>query len=426
MKAATNTIFYRFGLIEQQSHHRIMSLLMISLLILPFGFMTFKSLFGLLSAFCLLLSLIALFIKPELVNHFFKEKSSFLIVLCLISTPICIFLTQVIRGNISASAYDGPIRLTAAFFVLLAIYKHRIDFSRILSLSIPLTLLCILVYAKLGHNQYGERLTNDYLDPIIWGNFSVILGFMSLASIQSNDHFYLKTYKFFGFILGVSMSILSQSRSGWVAAVAMALALLILKREQLTIKKIAILIFGLVIILLSLYFFVDIFKLRIDTALSEILDWGQKSVKDSSAGIRLNMLEISSHIFLLSPWVGFGEFSKLPLENNLNVLLIADPGAAFTLQCCGPHNDFVAHALKFGIFGIFSFISKFLIPIYIFFHSKHHQSAHMGMMLSIGIIVCGVFSEMQTLKVSYTFYAMFITGLIATSIWKTSKSNEQK
>lgn len=399
---------------------------MISLLILPFGFMTFKSLFGVLSAICLLLSLLALFIKPDLVNHFFKEKNSYLIILCLISAPICIFLTQVIRGNISISAYDGPIRLTAAFFILLAIYKHRIDFSKILSLSIPLTLLAILIYAKLGNNPYGERLTNNYLDPIIWGNFSVILGFMSLASIQSNDHPILKAYKLSGFSLGLIMSLLSQSRSGWVAAVVMTLVLLILKREELTIKKIVTYIFALVIVLLSLYFFVDTFKFRIDAAVSEVFAWGEKSHKDSSAGMRLNMLTISSHIFLLSPWVGFGEFSRLPLENNLNVLLIADPGATFTLQCCGPHNDFVAHALKFGAFGVFAFISKFFIPIYIFLHSKHHQSVGMGMMLSIGIIICGFFSEMQTLKVSYTFYAIFITGLIATTIWKNNKSYEQK
>jgi len=222
------------------------------------------------------------------------------------------------------------------------------------------------------------------------------------------------------------MSILSQSRSGWVAGVVMIIGLLILKRKQLTLKKMGAYIFIVIFFLLSLYLFVDTFKLRIDTAISEIYLWSENYHKDSSTGIRLNMLKISTHIFLLSPWIGFGEFSKLPLENNLNVLLIADPGATFTLQCCGPHNDFVAHALKFGIFGIFSFISKFLIPIYIFLHSKHHQSAHMGMMLSIGIIVCGVFSEMQTLKVSYTFYAMFITGLIATSIWKKNKSNEQK
>ena len=420
MKVATNTIFHRFGLIDQQNHHWIMSLLIISLLILPFGFMTFKSLFGFLSAICLLLSLLALAIKPEAVNHFFKEKNSYLIVLCLISTPICIFLTQVVRGDISIRPYDGPIRLAAALFILLAIYKHRIDFSRILSLSIPLALLSIWIYAKLVSNSYGDRLTNNYLDPIIWGNFSVILGFMSLASIQSNDHFYLKTYKFFGFILGVSMSILSQSRSGWVAAVVMALALIILKKNQLTFKKIVEYIFVIVATLLFLYFFVDTFKLRIDIAFSEVFSWRQKSYEDSATSIRLNMLRISSHLFFLSPWIGFGEFSKLPLENNLSALLVADPGATFTLQCCGPHNDFAAHALKFGLFGIFSFILKFFVPIYIFLYSKHHQSAHMGLMLSIGLIICGFFSEMQTLKVSYTFYAVFIAGLMATTLWKKS------
>lgn len=424
MKSTENTIFYRFGLIDQQTHHWIISLFMISLLILPFGFMTFKSLFGVLSGICLLLSLLALFIKPELVNHFFKEKNSYLIILCLISTPICIFFTQLVRGDVSPQPYDGPMRLAAALIILLAIYKHRIDFSRILSASIPLALLTILIYATLVSNPYGDRLTNNYLDPIIWGNFCVILGFMSLASIQSNDHFYLKTYKIFGFILGTSMSILSQSRSGWMAGIIMTLVLLILKREHLTFKKIFTYIFVLVIVLLSLYLFMDTFKLRIDNAVSEVFAWSQKSHKNSSAGIRLNMVTISSHIFFLSPWVGFGEFSKLPLENNLNVLLIGDPGATFTLKCCGPHNDFLAHALKFGVFGVFSFLSKLFIPIYIFLNSKHHQSAHMGMMLSLGIIICGFFSEMQSLKVSYTFYAVFITGLIATTLWKKSNLYE--
>ncbi len=387
--------------------------------------MTFKSLFGVLSGICLLLSLLALFIKPELVNHFFKEKNSYLIFLCLISTPICIFLTQVIRGNISISAYDGPIRLMAAFFILLAIYKHRIDFSRILSLSIPLTLLGIFIYAKLGNNPYGERLTNSYLDPIIWGNFSVILGFMSLASIQPNDHRLLKAYKLAGFTLGLIMSLFSQSRSGWIAAIIMALILLLLNKKELSFKKATGYFLTLVLLIFALYFFIDSFKLRVDVTISEFFDWQQNPQRDSSTSIRLNMLKISTQLFMLSPWIGFGEFSNLPIEKLSAIHSFADPGSIFTIQCCGPHNDFAAKALKYGIFGVFSFLITYVSPVYIFFKSLHNQSSLMGIMLVTGILVCGFFSEMQTLKVTYTLYAIFIAGLVATAFWKNITKDEK-
>ncbi len=421
MKTATNSIFHRLGLIDRESHNWIIGLLIISLLILPFSFMTIKGSFGILCAICLLLSIFALLLKVES-KSFFKENYFALIIICLTSGPLSILLTQIISGSFSAPAFDGPIRLLAALIVLIAIYKHRIDFSRIISLSIPLALLFIFVYAKYSNHFYGDRLTNGYLDPIIWGNFSIILGFISFASIRSKDHYFFKAYKLMGLILGVTMSILSQSRSGWIAAVIMTLVLLALNRKKFTLMVILGYLSAFILILFSLYLFVDSFKFRIDIAISDIVDWTQNSKESSSAGIRLNMLKISSQIFFLSPWFGFGDFSNLPLENNIYVLSIGDNGATVTLQCCGPHNDFAAHALKYGFFGVFYYLSKFLIPVYIFFKLKHHESALMGMMLSVGFIVCGFFSEMQTLKFSYTFYGVFISGLIATMLWKESQS----
>ena len=262
MKTTSNTVFHRFGLIDQQSHHWVISLFMISLLVLPFGFMTFKGLFGVLSAICLLLSLLALGIKSDYPSNFFKEKYSSLIILCLSATVLSLLLTQAIRGDISAASYDGPVRLLAALPILIAIYKHRIDFSKLLSLVIPLVLLAILIFAKLSTHTYGERLTNHYLDPIFWGNFSIILGFMSFASIQSQDHLLLKIYKFSGFALGISMSLMSQSRAGWIAAIIMALVWLVLNRKELTFKKVMAGLIILIITLVTFYFFIDSFKIK--------------------------------------------------------------------------------------------------------------------------------------------------------------------
>ena len=418
MKNSSDTVFYRFGLIDQQSHHWIISLFMISLLMLPFGFMTFRGLFNVLSAICLLLSLLALGIKSDLPSNFFKEKYSFLIIFCLSAIVLSLLLTQTIRGEISAKSYDGPIRLLAALPILIAIYKHRINFTKLLSLVIPLALLCILIFAKLSTHNYGERLTNHYLDPIFWGNFSIILGFMSFVSIQSQDYLVLKIYKFSGFALGITMSLMSQSRAGWVAAIIMAFAWLALNRKELTFKKVTAYGIILIITLITFYLFIDSFKIRIDTAIVEVLQWQASSQTTSSSGVRLNMWKITVHLFSQSPWIGFGEFSTLPVTKDPYILSFADAESIMTIQCCGPHNEVAAQTLRSGVFGILALLATYMIPMYIFLQSKMSQSTMMGVILCTGIIICGFATEMLGLKVSYTFYAILISGLIATTLWQ--------
>ncbi len=418
MKTASNTVFHRFGLIDQQSHHWIISLFMISLLMLPFGFMTFKGLFGVLSAICLLLSLFALGINSNYPSNFFKEKYSFLIILCLSATVLSLLLTQSIRGDISAASYDGPVRLLAALPILITIYKHRINFPKLLSLVLPLALLGILIFAKLGTHIYGERLTNYYLDPIFWGNFSIILGFMSFASIQYGDHLLIKIYKFSGLALGISMSLMSQSRTGWVAAIMMALVWLTLKRKELKLKKVSAGAIILIITLVIFYFFIDSFKLRVDAGISEVLLLKTNSQIPTSTGARLTMWKISAHFFSLSPWVGYKDLSILPITQDSYILSIADAESIKTFLCCGPHNELATQSLRSGVFGILALLATYMIPMYIFLRSKISQSTLMGMMLCFGVFICGFATEMLSLKISYTLYAILTSGLIATTLWQ--------
>jgi O-antigen ligase len=418
LKTTSNTVFHRFGLIDQQSHHWIISLFMISLLILPFGFMTFKGLFGVLSAICLLLSLLTLGIKPDYPSNFFKEKCSFLIILCLSATVLSLLLTQAIRGDISAASYDGPVRLLAALPILIAIYKHRINFPKLLSLVIPLALLGILIFAKLSTHIYGERLTNHYLDPIFWGNFSIILGFMSFASIQSQDHPLLKIYKFSGLALGITMSLMSQSRAGWIAAIIMALVWLALNRKELTFKKLVVITFASLLTLVLLFILVDSFSARVNGAITEISGWLNKTQTESATGFRLTMWKMTTHLFSQSPWVGYGEFSTLPVTRDPYILSFADAESIMTIQCCGPHNEVAAQTLRSGVFGILALLATYMIPMYIFLRSKINQSTVMGMMLCTGVFICGFATEMLGLKISYTFYAILTSGLMATTLWQ--------
>ncbi len=381
--------------------------------------MTFQGLFGYLSALCLTLSILALFINSNDQINFLRNKYGLLILISLSVTTISILITQILRGDFSAAAYDGPIRLLIVLPILMAIYKHKIDFTKLLSYTIPLALLAIFMYAKLNTHSYEHRLTNPYMDPILWGNFSILLGFLSFASIKSDDQLAIRVYKLFGFGLGGYMSLLSESRSGWLAFIIITFLWLVLNRKNLAPKQ--ILLFGLTFLLglATIYIFSDSFSNRINTAFLEINSWVDKTQIGSSTGYRLTMWKMTLYLFSQSPWVGYGEYSSLPVLNDSYILSFADPGSIYTIQCCGPHNEIAAYGLKFGALGIFSLLAIHFIPTYIFNQSKDFQSKIMGISFCVGIFVCGFTTEMLGLKVTFTFYAIIMSGMLATALWKS-------
>lgn len=399
------------------------SVFTISLLVLPFGYMTVKGLFGVLSAICLFLAILILITDPKSIGTFLQEKYSLPIIFTMLSITISIFISQAIRQQFILNAYDGSSRLILALPILIAIYRLKIDFGKILGLSLPLALLAILIYAKSGSHNYGDRLTNHYLDPIFWGNFSIIMGTFCLASIRMSDSITMNIYKLLGLGLGVTMSILSQSRAGWVAALAMIAILLFVNRKQLTPNQLILYCVLTTMILAVLYLTVNSFQSRIDTAISEIINWINKTETESSTGHRLTMWKMTAHLFSLSPWIGYGDYSALPIMGNAYIQSFADAESLKTIQCCGPHNEIAAQILRSGIFGFIALLATYFLPAYIFSKLKDQQIKSMGMMLCVGFFVCGFGTEMLSLKISYTFYAIQLAGLLATSLWK---NNAQK
>jgi O-antigen ligase len=421
------TFFFDFlhhpGLIPQANASFLNSIFTISLLILPFGYMTVKGVFGILAAICLILALLILMMDTKSVSNFFNQKYSLLIVFTLLAIVLSIFIGQATRGRFLLDAYDGPSRLILALPILIAIHKNKIDFGKVLSLTLPLALLAIFIYAKSGTHSYGDRLTAHYLDPIFWGNFSIIMGLMCLASIEETDSVALKLYKLSGLGLGVTMSILSQSRAGWVAAVVLIVIWLFINRKHLSLKKLALYSLLTIAAVITLYLTVNTFQSRNDTAISEVINWGNKTQTESSTGYRLTMWKMTAYFFSLSPWVGYSEYTTLPIIDDPFIQSFADSESIKTIQCCGPHNEIAAHILRSGSLGITALLATYFLPTYIFIRSKAHQSKSMGIILCMGIFICGFGTEMLGLKISYTFYALLLAGLLATTLWK---SHEQK
>lgn len=417
------SFFKKSGLNEQPLQNFIRKILLILVMLLPFGWMTYRGAFGFTCALILLVSIIQLTINNQF-KIFFRERYSFFVVLCLSAIFLSVLITQLLRGEFYIQAYDGPLRLILALPILVVIFQLKINFGNLISYALPLALINIFIYALLSSNNfYGTRLTNNYLDPIIWGNFSIILGFICLASINPEDSNRLRIYKLLGLALGISMSILSQSRSGWIAGIIMAITWALLNINKISIKKLIATFIVAIIFFTILYFTFTTFKHRIDSTFIEVISWINQTQPISSSGIRLTMWKISWYLFRLSPWIGYGEFSTLPIMSDSYILSFADSESMNTILCCGPHNEIAARLLQSGLLGFTALTICYLGPIYIFLKSKHRQSRGMGIILCIGMIVSGLTGEMLTLKASYNFYAIFISGLLATTLWG---NHEQK
>lgn len=413
-------IFKKIGIIHNQEYSPLKTLLALHLVLILFSWMTYKSLFGYIAASSLILSLLLLMTNKN--NSYFQCKDFAPLAFCLSGISISILINQLSIGNFLIISYDGPIRLILCLPLLIAVYQIKIDFAKIISFTAPLALVFILIYALKSPQYYGNRLSNNFYDPILWGNYCMIISFLSLSSVEKTDSINIKIYKISGFVLGLIMSILSQSRASWIAGIVLTFMILILNLRRLSYKRIFIYVVITALTVIILYTTVQIFKNRIDAGIVEILNWKNGNQTDTSIGTRLTMWKIALHLFTLNPLIGYGEYSALPVMNDAYINSFADKESIRTILCCGPHNELAGHALRFGVIGAITLLATYLYPLFIFSRSTNHQIKLMGSVLCFGVFTCGFGTEMLSLKSSYNFYAVMLAGLMGTMMWKRNGS----
>lgn len=138
------------------------------------------------------------------------------------------------------------------------------------------------------------------------------------------------------------------------------------------------------------------------------------------------MLKIGLELASLKPFLGYGNLNDFSSFIDTSTLSIIEREALAMIGCCGPHNEAIGNLLRAGLFGVFSYLALYLIPFVIFLNHKDIQASVMGAMVVIGLFISGFFTEMLGLKISYTFYAIITSGMLATVLWQKKYSYEQK
>ncbi len=401
------------------------SLIAAMITLTPLFFMTMR---GWTNTWLVIGFILAVIFLPQnfryLLGHL-KYKQTLLIFIAFLSPVFAILCSQILRHDLIFKAFDGPMRAFLAGFVFLLFIVKRINFLAVLQFIAPLSLLiCVAAIHLFPHTSafWGGRFATYFADPLTFGDYSLIIGFVSILTLNNNgnvnsDATPLKLLKLTGLLAGIYLSLGSMSRSGWLA-IPFLIALTCYKfRDNRSIITKGL--FSLLLLFVIVYFFNADIQARFQSIFTEVFGWLEKKehYDSTSGGIRLSMWVVASHLFAMNPLAGYGDLGyREALMNHPAITSLASDIARESMYN-GPHNEFLANMLRSGIFGFIATALLFFAPVLTVLTTPNKNTVQLQLTyiiiaLSIGLLICSMMLEVFNLKYTISFYSFMIAAIM--------------
>jgi O-antigen ligase len=372
-----------------------------------------------------LVSLFYLFRRPKSLANSLWDSYSIAFAFAMASPLFAVFLSEAYHGAFTAPPFDGPSRFLLVIPVFLALRQMEMHIIAYLQYGLPLGALSALFGAMFAWPKWVAN-NSYFVNSIHFGNLALMLGFLSLFSINwvKRDSIPVLVLKIISSLVGIFVSIQSDARGGWIAFPALFFVWWISHNPKNSwVKHFVALLFILLIALLG-YELIGIVQHRMDLIYQNLIEF-QHGNKDTSIGIRLQLWHAAWYLFSNNPvfGVGPGGYAQMmtPLSNSGMLTPIAASYGRGEV-----HNEILAKSSELGIFGFLSLMSIYAIPLTIFIRATRtstsfkRSAAFMGICLVAGFFIFGLTVEIFNLKMTVSFYSLTMAVLLAASIHKPS------
>ncbi len=395
-------------------------IIMLILLSYPALLLTVRSSMGILFGLLLIISAVQLYRMRKSLATSHWDKNSIAFSLAMASPIVAIFLSEAYHGDFHSPSYDWASRFLLAIPIFLALRRTNIRTITVLQFGMPIGALVGLSMLILHPFDWGGRYTtSSFFNLIHFSDTALMLGFLSLFSInwERKDHPLILTLKLCGFFAGFYMSIQSGERGGWVAIPLLLLLWIAAHSGKRFWLHLSLSIPIVIAAIWLSYSMLDIVHSRIDAIFSDIQNFAHGN-KDTSIGIRFQHWQVALHLFFEHPFFGVGPegFARAIPELQSNGMLT--PTAA-RLGYSEVHNEILAKCASTGLFGLFSILSVYLVPLFIFWRSSKSAesnskiAAFMGICLVSGFFVFGLTVEIFDLRMTAAFFSFTLAVLMA-------------
>lgn len=341
--------------------------------------------------------------------------------LAMASLTVAILLSEWSHGRFVPQPYDGASRFLFAIPIYLMLRATRSDLIAPLEYAFPLGALSGAAVILWFPRDWGDgRLGSYFLNPIHFGDLALILGALSLFSIdwRGRDRMVLRVLKWSGLAAGLYASVVSGSRGGWVALPVIA-GLWIQHRwpHRPFWQRLGML--GVVLVIgVTAFLVVPQIHGRIDDIGANLsaLSHGDPN---TSIGIRLQLWKVAWLLFRAHPLFGVGPHGFQALMAPLSQQgLLTQTAAMFGRG--EVHNEIMARAVKLGIFGLVAIVSVYLVPFVLFLRAVRRSAcawqrtaALMGLAFVISFFIFGLTVETFDLTMTAAFYTLTVAVLLA-------------
>jgi O-antigen ligase len=380
-----------------------------------------------LGAFVSALFLVCSERKPAANVDVMNSQKLFLIFIFL-APVLGVAMSSLLRGSNVLANYDSPSRFLIAIAVFLFVIRQKINTAKYLQYTAPLGLIITLSqqYLTVQSNFWGpDRMATYFADPLVFGYTALTLGLLSLTSINllGKDDAKLVVLKLLGAGIGAYLSIMSGSRTGWLA-VPLVIAIAIYRRKVLNGKALHFLVLGVLgLLAFGAYRFSNTIQQRVMIGVSEVMNYSWQGIApETSVGLRITFLRIASDMFAASPWAGVGDNGYDLKSLPARIYTYASPESIRLAFNAGFHNEMVSNGVRFGIGGLLSAALLFLGPMFVFVQQTSSVSivsrsnALLGIVFTTCFFVSSFSTEVFDLKYMASFYALIVAMLSASAI----------
>lgn len=338
-----------------------------------------------------MLLLPSIFLLPHTYKSLQNNKTIKIFSLLLAFCFLIAFISY-LRGDTLLRDLDGPIRFILIIPVLLFLCSYPPNIkSTYLGIALGASLAGILaIYQKITSD--ASRV-GGHMAVIEFGNIAILYAILSASSLRKEKNSYLTAYNitiFISFLLGLTASILSGTRAGWISVVFLMFALLKMNKNSPSKKTISIAIILLLTFFTVLYQIPNIgFKERTNSAYSDIVEYFDNK-KDTSIGLRLEMWRLSFYLASEKPVLGWGEDGYIKRGMEISQIHNIETKA---LSFDHMHNEALDTMVKHGILGLISLLSLYIFLIRSFskaINGPNSMAALSGLIFVLCIIDFGL------------------------------------
>lgn len=370
-------------------------------------------------------------IYPSNFTPFQKNQSSLLIITLSISF-ITILGTQLLQQHLTIKPYDAPLRLLICIPIFLYLCHHPLPITKFLEITLPAATVIALITVLFFPPAYnwGDRFATTPADPNAFGAYITCLTALIIYSLDPKKLLLNKKVtllKLIGIFSGIYLIAGSGTRGAWLSIPVLGLLWFIFnirRHFKLTSSVIAMALIGCTLAYLT----IPHLQARVDSGFYEVYAWLFSSDKDTSAGVRFSMWEITIDLFLERPFTGFSDTGYQALLDRSFYLEKYSPIVLETIDKAGPHNEYLANLLRSGIGGLISVLVILGTPLYILSSNKNNSEIDRelflaGLAIFIALSITALSIEIFNLKFTSSFYALIITMLCAEKITTTKTIN---